>query len=859
MSIRRVLSAVLPALATGLIASTAAVAQDSQGPLEEIIVTAERRAQSIQDVTGVVQAFTQEDLRLDGITELRQLQLSVPGLSIANQEGNVELYIRGVGSANNTELGDPAAASHINNVYIPRPRGLGSMFYDLERVEVNKGPQGTLYGRNALAGTLNLITARPNFDGVNGYVQAEAGSRDSYGFEGAVNVPVGDSNAFRLAGYYMDRDYDYDNVGDPTLDPAGLQEDWGARLSFLSEPTDRLSIFLMADVGNESGTGYPGSNIFDAIRATGDRAEDLNLKDVAYRGPQGDMSNDLWGFMGRIAYDFGAVTLEYTGSYREVDFEQRNASSDSIDWSGRDLDAIDYDIFSSVYWQTKSESQVHELRLFSNGEGRATWSLGGFFFDEDQQSGFFSLADKGYCCYSGTEFTMPDVNGKSYALYGDITFDLSDRTRLFGGLRYTEEEKSRYGIGGNWALTLGGQDFSCCFATRLGTEGYQPALLDRPNFDVGGIDDGMGMAQFLIDGTTTEGARDTLMDQIGSIADGTSPNGTCFVRDDIDNGFMQCPDDGAFSFANLTIPGQQEGEADADYVDWRIGLEFDLSENNMLYGKVSTGHKAGGFNDNVQSGVVPEIYEPEEVVVYEIGSRNVLSIGDTAHTFNVTAFFYDYDKQVLQDLFCTAFDPATGECNGYALINRNLGKSEIYGIEFDTSWQLPANIQFDVSAVFLDSEIKSGEVADVRGQDFGAGGVTPEIDLSGNKLPLQSDIGLTARLAQYIPVGEGQFDWQVLVGYRSDYYLTQFNERDVVYVDGRRESALEAGFPDQQEGFATVNLGLGYTTASDWRFEAFAVNVTDEEASQKAIVGSSLNVRFLNDAQRYGLRILKRF
>lgn len=158
-------------LGAGLVSSqfsTLLSAQDSDNSqatfLEEIIVTANRREQSIQDVSGVVQSLTADDLRSDGITELRQLQLAVPGLSIANQEGNVEIFIRGVGSANNTELGDPGAAPHLNGVYIPRPRGLGGMFYDLERVEINKGPQGTLYGRNALAGTLNILTKKPTVD-----------------------------------------------------------------------------------------------------------------------------------------------------------------------------------------------------------------------------------------------------------------------------------------------------------------------------------------------------------------------------------------------------------------------------------------------------------------------------------------------------------------------------------------------------------------------------------------------------------------------------------------------------------------------------------------------------------------------
>lgn len=152
-----------------------AVAQDASATpaSDEIIVTANRVEQNLQDVSGVVQAFTADQLRLDGIADLRNLQVAVPGLNISNAEGNVDIFIRGVGSANNTELGDPAAAPHFNGTYIPRPRGLGVMFYDLERVEVSKGPQGTLYGRNALAGTLNIISAKPKLGEFGGYAQAE--------------------------------------------------------------------------------------------------------------------------------------------------------------------------------------------------------------------------------------------------------------------------------------------------------------------------------------------------------------------------------------------------------------------------------------------------------------------------------------------------------------------------------------------------------------------------------------------------------------------------------------------------------------------------------------------------------------
>ena len=846
----------------GMLGKTAAHAQQDEEStsnavtFDEIIVTANRREQSIQDVSGVVQTLSADDIRSAGITEFRQLQLAVPGLSIANQEGNVELFIRGVGSANNTELGDPGAAPHLNGVYIPRPRGLGGMFYDLDRVEVNKGPQGTLYGRNALAGTLNIITKKPTIGEADGYFQADIASRGGHGLEGATNMTLSDKSAMRVAGYFLDRDYGFTNAGTQSLDPAGLQEDKGVRLSYINYIDETSTLEIVADYGKESGTGYPGTNINSAVRETGLRPDQLNLRDVRYRGLQGEMENEIAGIQAVYKKDFDTVSLEYNASFRSVDFYQRNAASDGIHYDG--VDALDEDNFSGQFWQSTSDAFVTELRLSSNGDGPLQWSTGIFGMSEDQEVGFFSLADKGYCCYSGTEFTMPDVDGDAVSLYGDLTFDFSDRFRGIAGLRYTDESKSRTGIGGNWALVLGGADFACCVGTRLGTEGFVPALLDRPNFDVSGIDTPQEAAQFLIEGIINPGARDTLIQQIANVANGGS-QGECFVRPDIDNGWVTCPDNGLFTYTNITIPAAQQGESSADYWDFRLGFEYDVSDDHMVYAKVSSGHKAGGFNDSFQ-GFVPEIFEPEDIVVYEFGSRYSYQAFGKPAVFNATAFYYDYSNQVFQDLTCINFDVRENECNGFALVNRNVGSSELMGIELESRMNFDNNISLDVFATILDSEITSGVVADVREQDFGNGGVTPLIDLTGNKLPLQSDFSATIRLAQVIDMTSGSFDWQVLANYRSSYFLSQFNERDIVLLSGDVRSALEVGHPEEQDGFATINVGIGYTTQDGkYRFEAYGQNITDEVASQKAIVGNTTNVRFLNDARTYGLRAIARF
>ena len=862
-------SALTPVLAQTAAPAAAASPASSAGgnDLGTVTVTANRREQSAQTVSGVVQSVSGEQLRKDGISDLRQLQNVIPGMNIANQEGNVEIFIRGVGSSNNTELGDPAAAPHLNGTYIPRPRGLGVMFYDLERVEVNKGPQGTLYGRNAMAGTLNIITAKPKLggDALSGYAQAEAGNRSSYAAEGALNIPVNDSFALRAAGYYVKKDAGFHNASTGAqasgLKPAGLEENYAGRLSLLWYPTDAVRVSVMGDYGKETGTGYPGSNIYSAVRATGQSADAFDMRQVVFRGNEGKLDNKVGGIQGKVEWDAGPFSVELSGSFRSVDFWQRNAAADGIAYEGRDLAAVDYDVFSTVFWQTKSKSQTYEARLVSDKKGPFKWSTGAFYFKEDQESGFLSLVDKGYCCYSGTEYSMPSVKSESYAIFGDGTLDVTDAFRVFGGARFSQEKKSRYGIGGNIALTLGAEKFDCCFASRFGTEGFMPNLVDRPNFDLSKVTTPAQVAQFLLDSIKTPGARDTLIRQIGSIANGSNPAGTCFERPDINNGNKTCPvvnpsnTNGGFSYANLTIPAQQSGSSKAHYPDFRIGTEYDLTKNNLVYGKIATGHKSGGFNDSFANSPIPETYSPEKVLVYEIGSRNAFKFMDRPAVFNLTGFYYDYKDQVFQDLTCINLDTSKNPptCTGYSLVNRNIGTSRILGLEAEAKFALPNNFGLDLNATLLDTKIKSGSVADARAQDFGQGGKSPIISLAGNQLPLASKVNLFARLSHNFQLGAGKFDWQALVNYRSAYYLTQFNEADIVLLDNTRQTALQAGFPDRQKGFATVNLGLGYTLG-DVRLEAFAANVTNEQASQKALVGSGFNQRFLNDARSYGVR-----
>ncbi len=143
---------VTSALAAILVPVSGAVAQE-EGGVDEIIVTVERRSQDLQDLAGTAGVIDTEALKELNLKKMSDLDGALPGLNIANNGGNIEVWIRGVGNSNNTEFGNPSAATHVDGVYVPRPAGFGSAFFDIARVEVNFGPQGTLRGRQSMAGS----------------------------------------------------------------------------------------------------------------------------------------------------------------------------------------------------------------------------------------------------------------------------------------------------------------------------------------------------------------------------------------------------------------------------------------------------------------------------------------------------------------------------------------------------------------------------------------------------------------------------------------------------------------------------------------------------------------------------------
>jgi len=915
------------ALMTALSLSPAAMAQqtseiiDNEDGTSEVIITVERRSQSLQDYAGTAAAISGEDLKLLGITDFQEIDGKIPGLSVANNQGNIEVWIRGVGSSNNTELGDPAAAFHFNDVYLPRPAGIGAAFFDIERVEVNVGPQGTLRGRNATAGSINAIPWKPGLGVFDAAGEVGVGNYGETTLEGVINAPLGENSALRLAAYKLDHDSYYENVSpcsdalgipvasceDEGIDVAESADDLGLRATFLTKPTDALTVTVTADYNENKGTGYTGTNYANPL-GNGILPEDIeDPRRVFGRAITPEQDTVHQGIKGHVQYAGEGWNAEYIGSFRDLvyDYEFVTPAGPEYDGALDTFDALTFDNFSRIRFITDSESTVHEFRLFSDADSKLLWSLGAFYFDENQRTFLGTTGDRNPF-FTGVEFNQT-TNTESYSFYGDATYNLTDSFRVTGGLRYTDDHKERFGVNARYQFIIGGEGFGCCFGTGVGTEGFEFAGLNRSIFnpntdnsvDMNGnpsLSDDEILA-FYFDGIAQNGARDGLST---IFANGIVEGGAPVEDHPLCQGFAftgNCPSatsgpdfddqlDGRIAFAVLggNSIALQNGSLDNDFIDWRLRAEYDLGDDHLVYGLVSTGNKSGGFNDNVpgteglasfsvnssapaafDSETLAPTYGPEKLTLFELGSKNEFDVGDHTAKFNVSAFYYDYNDLQLTSLLSTAqiFDT-----QGITLTDeqrQNLGgnvvaftfnasDAEIYGAQFEGGIQLPGDVNLDATLLWLAEArvTNSQEIQDSRFQaDVDAANAVNR-SIEGNRLIKTPEWQFNGSVSKALNVDSGTFDGVVSLGYRSSQHMTIFNG-----IDFENPNNPNLRLNDTVEGYWTVDAGLGYSHGDEgkWRLEGYVSNLTNQQREQAIIITQFDNTRFFSRPRTYGARL----
>lgn len=440
MKSNRAIALVLPPLLAAQ--SLSLLAQESP-VFEEVLVTAEKRTESLQNLSQAVTALSAEDVENRQLSSFVDLSAIAPGVNVAKNEGfKTVITIRGIGNeANQNAIANPSVSYHLDGVYVASPFALQTDFLDLERIEVLRGPQGTLFGQNSTGGGINVITKAPTFDEVYGSADLTVGEYNLIKARAAVNVPLSDAAAMRLSVMSNRHDGFTDNVANgQDLDDA---DSISARAKFLYQPSDTFSATLTAQIFDEEVNGQAQKGIYDPTPGARYLAQD-SLSSY-------ELESQLYSLT--LEWDLGSVTLKSLTSYQNDDIAIQ-----------RDNDRHDYRTLPPFfllqsYFDPETNEQkttTQEFNLISNEPafGRLDWVAGIFYLDTEVDISILERLDFGF---DGVfdPFTLDDIYSyqgdvgfisdskperESLSLYGQGTWSFTDSVRMIAGLRYTEDE-----------------------------------------------------------------------------------------------------------------------------------------------------------------------------------------------------------------------------------------------------------------------------------------------------------------------------------------------------------------------------------------------------------------------------------
>jgi iron complex outermembrane receptor protein len=696
-------------------------ADSSTVGLEEITVTAQRREENLQKTPLAVVAITGDQLVRSGVLEAQDLNKLVPGLKIGQTGSMTQFFINGVGSGVANSYGDPTIAFNVDGVYIGRPTGVNGVFYDLSRVEVLKGPQGTLYGRNAAAGAVNVVTNRPEFkDSVEAGL--EVGNYNLLKITGVANVELSDTSALRLSGLSSRHDgYLSDGYDD--------EDDHAGRVQYLWKPTDRLTVLLAGDYFQQGGRGdaavpvpfvdssnpWAGpstagvTNVLSAATPTVPAAARIHFL------PQdGYLNNTNEGLRAEVTWQADEFSVTAIGSHRRT-IQIGNIIPGAFE----------------QYQNSRANANSAEFRAESNNDGRLKWLAGLYYYNESVNS--YAITER---YFQGNSYlSLTPLTDKTAAAFTQETFSVTDRFRFTGGIRYTYEKKTE--------------------------DGYNTAI------------------------------------------------------------------------TGITVPA--DGSARFSAINYKAGLEFDLTPQSLLYANYATGFKAGGF----YQGGPPNTYKPEKLTSYSVGSKNRFL--DNRLQVNLEAFYWDYrDKQFATFAFINPA-PAT------ALITVNIPKVTFKGVSADLAYVPWSQGQVTLTAQYLDavnqvftypSLVPTGNCPSTKEPDGYL------IDCSGKPLSQAPRFSATLGFNQAFDLGS---HGTLTPGFSTHFETSSLASQTMDYV-----AALE------QSTWTITDMFLSYGSSSDkWRLQAYVNNVGDKAVKTNgASQPTTPTVYFANilPPRTYGLR-----
>ena len=452
MTIRNFAAAVSLAVASLLVVPEIAPAQE--GVLEEVVVTARKRAESLQEMPISVMAFSPEALEKQNITNLADLNTKLPNVYVGAGAGiganNASFFIRGLGADRNAINQEPAVALYIDDAYYGRSDGALLSVLDIESIEVLRGPQGTLFGRNATAGAIRYITAKPGTE-FEGKVQGALGTDNRFDLKASFNFPLSDSAALRVTGATLNQEGFQttaagQDMGDVATDLIRGYLRWDARdrlevlasLDYSVTDANGSALSLLGVVSNPGAAGGVGNGVAQQAELGLDATLDP-LADPERNGSLTHNFNETDSFGASLTLNWelnDELQLKWASTYRALDVNGA--------W---DFDAAGPVLFENSSIDRDAEMLSTELQLSGlANDGRIAWITGLFYYDESandvrvSSSDWSPIGDPSIVTITSTRINRPHEL-ESIAVFGQATFDLSDRFSITAGARWTDDEK----------------------------------------------------------------------------------------------------------------------------------------------------------------------------------------------------------------------------------------------------------------------------------------------------------------------------------------------------------------------------------------------------------------------------------
>jgi iron complex outermembrane receptor protein len=691
--------------AAGLVTFIGPAFGQQSNELQEITVTAQKRVQASTKVPVALSVVDGEDIKSNGISTLANLTDLVPNVQMGMGNNNgMEITIRGIGGSDNSDRGDPQTAFHVDGIYIGRPQGAGATFFDVERVEVLRGPQGTLYGRNANAGAVNVISKKPT-NKFEGAISTEAGSWGSTKVEGMMNVPMSEDFALRAVVSQQKHDGYADTANATTR--FGRDRDDQNNLSGRVQGLLRISPATSLRVGLDSSSDKGTTSAFYDITNGSPTTRVLNTQ------VQGRMNNKNNGVVSELKHSLGDVDLVYLYGHRG---------------SSRDEESS-YGAAPSTYapYTDTYKQDSHELRFSSSDAGPLQWVVGAYTFEEvGRHIDLDVMLPAAFGGGRAIHFVQDPAISKSTAIFGQTTYSLTPALRATLGLRTTTDEKSR-------------------------------------------------------DGQTRVGPNDTPIGVVGNKAAGKWTSST-----------------------------------------YRAGVEYDLNANQMAYANISTGFKAGGFNDG--NSVVGDpnynsslYYKPESITSYEAGVKgryleNKVQLG-------ASVFYYDYT------------DLQKSAAVNNQLVTVNAGQASVKGVEFEGRAKVSNAGRINFAVGLLSAQYK--KYVSPSGQD-----------LSGQDMDRAPKTTVTLGYTH---------NWSISSGARLTAYAGKRYSSSYVLSD--TGTATQAPRFFTQSSFSRSDLTMTYGSADEhWSLQAFVKNIENKGQIVSLFSNLGSNYASLSEPRTMGIR-----